>query len=447
MEAILGPVIKSLVDLSKFWVTNVIDTGNKAQDSLIVVVILSIITVLSSKDIYSYLALWISNYGLDCCFDNTDTTKIFIGLQHSAKHFLSMSMVGKKVNELYIEKQNLFGRTTYILFAKRGKFVGTNGAYLYCTDRSTYEEFMGDLEKRNIQTETSVAKNEKLHIKKYNFLTGGTLDYPLFEDRNFNNIISKHKETIINFLDNFKNVSQGMKKCIGTHNIGFMFHGKPGCGKTMFIKCIANYLKRDIFVVDMRTIKTAAQFEGLFTTTTVMENIFVLDEFDCVSDVIAQRGSEYEGKDDSSSRLKTLKKNLADLLTIQNKDSTVLQAIQDVQKSIKDVENGLTLDSILTLLDGVYEMRGRVIVASTNFINRIDKALLRPGRFDVVLELGEMEEWEVKGLIELCQELSENDKQLLRETAVKNKVFTPAEIINICSSCRTFSEILATVKC
>jgi SpoVK/Ycf46/Vps4 family AAA+-type ATPase len=189
------------------------------------------------------------------------------------------------------------------------------------------------------------------------------------------------------------------------------------------------------------------QLESIFTTKTVSENIFVFDEFDCVSDVISQRDSEYEEKDnETGGKLKGLKMTLTQLLSIQNKDDTVIKAIEDTKKNIKDLENGLNLDGILTLLDGVYEMRGRVIVASTNFINRIDKALLRPGRFDMVLELTEMEDWEVKDLVKMCLELSEIEKTLLDKIQVKNKVFTPAEIINICSASSSNENVFSQIK-
>jgi transitional endoplasmic reticulum ATPase len=45
------------------------------------------------------------------------------------------------------------------------------------------------------------------------------------------------------------------------------------------------------------------------------------------------------------------------------------------------------VSQLLTELDGISELRGVVVVAATNRIDQIDEALLRPGRFDLLLEL------------------------------------------------------------
>ena len=46
----------------------------------------------------------------------------------------------------------------------------------------------------------------------------------------------------------------------------------------------------------------------------------------------------------------------------------------------------LDLATLLNVLDGVRETPGRIIILSTNFPERLDEALLRPGRFDMMLE-------------------------------------------------------------
>jgi AAA+ superfamily predicted ATPase len=441
------PVLKAGIDVVRFWITNAVDTGNKSQDNMIIVFILSIISVLSAGEFWKYLKLQyilrFSNYG-----ENTDT----IGEQHIIIGRLAKCVYYNRIQDEHEQKyyNNIYfkcNKTSFIVYLSYGKFVFMQNSFIYSSDKDTCDKVSKIIQNKAKVEIVNDDQKDKIYIKRYNTATTETRDYPLFKDRNFDNIVSKHKNRIINLIENFKAVNQGTKKCIGSYNLGFMFHGKPGCGKTMFIKCIANYLKRNIFVVDMRTIKTMEQLESIFTTKTVSENIFVFDEFDCVSDVISQRDSEYEEKDnETGGKLKGLKMTLTQLLSIQNKDDTVIKAIEDTKKNIKDLENGLNLDGILTLLDGVYEMRGRVIVASTNFINRIDKALLRPGRFDMVLELTEMEDWEVKDLVKMCLELSEIEKTLLDKIQVKNKVFTPAEIINICSASSSNENVFSQIK-
>ena len=51
-------------------------------------------------------------------------------------------------------------------------------------------------------------------------------------------------------------------------------------------------------------------------------------------------------------------------------------------------KNGLTLASLLEVFDGVMEMPGRMMVITTNHPEKLDKALIRPGRIDLNLEFG-----------------------------------------------------------
>ncbi len=70
---------------------------------------------------------------------------------------------------------------------------------------------------------------------------------------------------------------------------------------------------------------------------------------------------------------------------------------EDLKKDLKnklissiDCEDDelIGLDTILTQLDGIYDDVDRIILATTNNLDKISKPMLRPGRFDLKLELG-----------------------------------------------------------
>ena len=48
------------------------------------------------------------------------------------------------------------------------------------------------------------------------------------------------------------------------------------------------------------------------------------------------------------------------------------------QKRVKDI----SLSFLLNLMEGILEMDGRILVMTTNHIDKIDPALIRPGRID-----------------------------------------------------------------
>ena len=58
----------------------------------------------------------------------------------------------------------------------------------------------------------------------------------------------------------------------------------------------------------------------------------------------------------------------------------------EVRKSILN-DDKLTVSFILNIIDGIQEHPGRILVITSNHYNKLDPALVRPGRIDVSLEM------------------------------------------------------------
>lgn len=54
--------------------------------------------------------------------------------------------------------------------------------------------------------------------------------------------------------------------------------------------------------------------------------------------------------------------------------------------SLKPVQSLITLSGLLNVIDGVGSEEGRLFFATTNYVDRLDDALLRPGRIDRKIE-------------------------------------------------------------
>ena len=54
----------------------------------------------------------------------------------------------------------------------------------------------------------------------------------------------------------------------------------------------------------------------------------------------------------------------------------------------KDNPEKLNLSFLLNILDGVLETPGRIMIMTSNYPERLDKALIRPGRIDIMLDVG-----------------------------------------------------------
>lgn len=293
--------------------------------------------------------------------------------------------------------------------------------------------------------------------------------YTIYPDRSLNMIVSRHKAKILSLLENFIATNKGKPRFggFGSYNFGMILYGAPGTGKTMMIKAICNYLKRDAFIIDMRKIKTKTDLTSiLFNANRVKNNVFVFDEFDCVQDVIKIRGntSEFnnESKKDTMHELKERQLRILALMSSRvcsfddksnkdksNKDKDPLAVeLENIKQEIKDRENGLTLDTMLTILDGVIEMRNRVVIATTNHIDAIDPALIREGRFDIKIELSAFDNNESH---EILEKLFKNDAtseefEYLRKTRLRENEFTPVEIINLSVSYKSLRKVVDIMK-
>lgn len=58
----------------------------------------------------------------------------------------------------------------------------------------------------------------------------------------------------------------------------------------------------------------------------------------------------------------------------------------------------VTYSGLLNALDGVASAEERIILMTTNHIDRLDDALIRPGRVDMTLHLGHATEWQMARL-------------------------------------------------
>jgi len=158
------------------------------------------------------------------------------------------------------------------------------------------------------------------------------------------------------------------------YTMGFMFHGPPGTGKTSTIKAIANEGHRHIINIQLSEIKSKQQLQHLFFndeihvhnginleryTIPVSERLYVIEDIDAMGDAVLKR----EWK-----KPQVVKKD--DLEPFMHKE---------------EEKDTLDLSFLLNLLDGTLEANGRILIISTNFPERIDKALIRPGRIDMIV--------------------------------------------------------------
>jgi cell division protease FtsH len=182
---------------------------------------------------------------------------------------------------------------------------------------------------------------------------------------------------------------------------GILLHGPPGTGKTLLAKAVANESGAQFFAqsaasfVEMFAGLGAARIRRLFAVARKHEPaIIFIDELDAVG---GRRGSDFSGEKDQ------------------------------------------TLNQLLVEMDG-FDSSGRVVViAASNLLEKLDPALLRPGRFDRQVFVVPPD---VRGRLGVLQ-VHTRDKPLddvdLGLVAQQTSGLTGADLANICNEAAIFA--------
>lgn len=103
---------------------------------------------------------------------------------------------------------------------------------------------------------------------------------------------------------------------------------------------------------------------------------------------------------------------------------------------------------ICKLLDGISDDDNRVIVANTNFLSRINKRYLGPGRFDIIAELSFCTKQMFK---DICEKKYHNIDELILQYEsdidfiIKRNII-PLVLINKLIETESFEELLSFLK-
>lgn len=291
-------------------------------------------------------------------------------------------------------------------------------------------------------------------------------------NKSFSNLFGEHlkvlKERVRLFIDNPKwYMERGIP-----HTLGILLHGPPGTGKTSVIKAIAKDTNRHIFNIKLSTDTTQTQMRNLFFKERVVvnnggtnvvfnipldERIYVLEDVDCLTDVVYKRDKKQvdikqvvQERVEEKEKNSGMSKRLGGFSPIDNEivgysnDGMFMEAgsqftISDVKdnreikpfKKEKDLsENGekLNLSFLLNLLDGILETPNRILIMTTNYPEKLDDALVRAGRIDIKVRVGNCNVDMIKEMYGFFY----GEKELDLGERMGDTKITPADMNKIC---------------
>ncbi|KAE8124112.1 hypothetical protein FH972_019022 [Carpinus fangiana] len=150
---------------------------------------------------------------------------------------------------------------------------------------------------------------------------------------------------------------------------GYLLYGPPGTGKSTMIAAMANLLNYDVYDLELTAVKDNTELRKLLIDTT-SKSIIIIEDIDCSLDLTGQRKDKTEKSSDGENE--KLSKEIA-------------------KKEAKEEGSGskVTLSGLLNFIDGLWSASGgeRLIVFTTNYVEKLDPALIRRGRMDMHIEL------------------------------------------------------------
>ncbi|MDC1321017.1 AAA family ATPase [Flavobacteriaceae bacterium] len=277
------------------------------------------------------------------------------------------------------------------------------------------------------------------------------MERPFRSTRKFDNLYFDGKNDLIEKIDFFTNNKEWYEKEGHPYTLGIGLSGSPGTGKTSVIKCLANKLKRHLIQIPLNKVKNEADFyryyfESTYSSSNVsnsvdFENkIIVLEDIDCMSDIILDRSNKNPIDISNNENEFVMLENIVNAVSIVSDDK------KSTCKSPFQKEEKMTLSFILNLIDGLDENYGRILIITSNYYDKIDPALIRPGRIDLKIEMKKASIQTIKDMYCHYYENKIPNKYIRR---LKDDCISPAELVNYYRTTKTSKDFLDVIvnKC
>ncbi|KAJ4851364.1 hypothetical protein Tsubulata_006679 [Turnera subulata] len=291
--------------------------------------------------------------------------------------------------------------------------------YYRLTFHKRYREIVTGAYLKHVMKEGKEIKARNRQRKLYT--NGSGSKWPFYKQSMWSHIVFEHpatfetmaldpdrKQDIIEDLLTFSKSKDFYARIGKAWKRGYLLYGPPGTGKSTMIAAMANLLNYDVYDLELTAVKDNTELRKLLIETT-SKSIIVIEDIDCSLDLTGQRNKKEEkSSEDDKEKLE-----------------------KETRKEVKEEGSSkVTLSGLLNFIDGLWSACGgeRLIVFTTNYVEKLDPALIRRGRMDKHIELSycSFEAFKVlaRNYLKLeAHPLFDKIEELLKETKI-----TPADV-------------------
>ncbi|KAM0313543.1 hypothetical protein ACHAO8_005347 [Botrytis cinerea] len=157
---------------------------------------------------------------------------------------------------------------------------------------------------------------------------------------------------------------------------GYLLHGPPGTGKSSLSFAIAGYFKLKIYIVSLNSGSMNEETLSTLFAELPKQCVVLLEDIDTAGLTHTRDNDEDEDSsefDEEAGPASPLTKATKAMEAMANKNGD------------KDHSGKVSLSALLNVIDGVASQEGRILIMTTNHIEKLDEALIRPGRVDMTV--------------------------------------------------------------
>jgi len=219
-------------------------------------------------------------------------------------------------------------------------------------------------ERRVLQTfvdEVAQCHARRQGVQSYLYTYDDGWDYVAgYSPRSLNSVVLEpgEKKHLLRDVSQFRRSKERYENLGVPYHRGYLFYGPPGTGKTSLASALAAHFSLSIYVINLTDFTDRSLMSAVNRVPSGSVLLF--------EDIDAMRGGQ--SRTDVS-----INSNLG----------------SKSEESGSATKSGVTLSGLLNVLDGFHAPNGVLFVMTTNHVEKLDAALLRPGRIDYKLYLGE----------------------------------------------------------